>query len=267
LSELTGFNMSLDHKELLEKSPLAIVISDIQDRITWCNQALLDALKMEQSDVVGRLYPALPLEAVDRDTHLVQLFSDECKDEVRFHYWQNNLDSPEGSKVHYFTQERIEKKRFNLAAAKLDKGQLPKRANWVEFLSYEVSRSRRYNNPLSILKLHLLILEKPDSVADGTLHQTIKDTLMDELRWADMIGHTDHGTYLLVLPETPQDALDALEAKLHKALQKKIDFISEKIVYKLVFGKASWEKHNDSQILLKRAREDLVTKLESLLSD
>lgn len=258
--------MSLDHKELLDKSPLAIVVTDNQERITWCNQMLLDALKMEQEAIIGQLYPALPLEAIDKDAHLVQLFSDDCKDEVRFHYWQNSLDEPSGSKVHYFTRERVKKKKFSLAAAKLDKGQLPKRASWVEFLSYEVSRSRRYNNPLSILKLHLLVLEKPNSVADETLHQTIKDTLMDELRWADMIGHTDHGTYLLVLPETPQDALDALETKLNDALHKKIEFISEEIVYKLVFGKASWRKHDDSQILLKRAREDLVTKLESLLT-
>ena len=258
--------MTLDHKELLDKSPLAIVVSDSQERITWCNQALLDALKMEESEVVGQLYPALPIEAIDKDAHLVQLFTEDCKEEVRFHYWQNELSTPPGSRVHYFTRQRASNKKFSLAANKLDKGQLPKRANWVDFLNYEVSRSRRYNNPLSILKLHLLVLEKPDNVAEETLHQTIKDTLMDELRWADMIGHTDHGTYLLVLPETPLDALIALENKLNSALQKKIEFIDEKIAYHLVFGQASWEKHDDSQILLKRARDNLVSKLESLLA-
>lgn len=259
--------MSLDHKALLEKSPLAIVITDSHERITWCNQALLDALKIEEKEVVGQLYPSLPIEAIDKDAHLVQLFKEELNDEVKFHYWQNTLDEESGSKVHYFTQQRVSKKKFSLATAKLDKGQLPKRASWVEFLNYEVSRSRRYNNPLSILKLHLLVLDKPENVAEETLHQTIKDTLMDELRWADMIGHTDHGTYLLVLPETPEDALNALQTKLNKALQKKFEFISDTMVYKLVFGKASWERHDDSQILLKKARQDLVEQLESLLTD
>ena len=110
-----------------------------------------------------------------------------------------------------------------------------------------------------------MVLEKPDSVAEETLHATIKDTLMDELRWADMIGHTDHGTYLMILPETPGDSLSLLQEKLEKALKRQFDFISEAINYRLVFGEASWRKHDDSQLLLKRARENLVEKLEHLL--
>lgn len=258
--------MSINHKELLEKSPLAIAISDADERISWCNQALIDNLQMDENDIIGKLYPSLPIEAIDKDAHIVQLFADNCKEDIKFHYWQNELSEPKGARIHYFAKERKTQKKFSLAAAKLDNGQLPKRASWVEFLNYEVSRSRRYNNPLSILKLHLLVFDRPVSVADETLHATIKDTLMDELRWADMIGHTDQGTYLLVLPETPVEALEALRVKLIAALERKITFISEDVHFRLVFGEASWERHDDSQSLLKRARESLVEKLEALLN-
>ncbi len=258
--------MLLNEKELLEKSPLAIVVSDHQDRIIWCNKRLLNTIHCNEEQVIGKLFPALPFEPIDKDSHLVQLFTNQVKEESRFHYWQSALNEPKGSKVHYFAEQRKNTAKISIALTKLGRGQLPKKADWVEFLNYEVSRSRRYNNPLSILKIHLLVLEKPNNVAEETLHQTIKDTLMDELRWADMISHTDQGTYLLVLPETPQESLGALKNKINAALIKKFEFISENINYQLVFGKASWQKHDDSQLLLTRARENLVNQLESLLN-
>ncbi|TQV88530.1 GGDEF domain-containing protein [Aliikangiella coralliicola] len=257
--------MSFDQTELLEKSPLGIVISDNSQRVLWCNSQFLSDTHLDESEVVGKLYPSLPIEAIDKNAQIVQLFNENGNDDVKFQYWQNTLEQPEKAKIHYFTREREQQSKLSLAANKLGGSRLPKRASWVEFLDYEVSRSRRYNNPLSLLKLHLIVLEKPDNVIEETLHQTIKDTLMNELRWADMIGHTDHGTYLMVLPETPGEALNSLQEKLHKAMKVQIDFISKSIKYHIVFGEASWQKHDESQQMLMRARNNLVEKLEILL--
>jgi len=251
--------------ELLENSPLAIVICDSSHRIIWCNALFLDETKLDSEQVIGKLYPALPLEAIDKNAQLVQVFGAAGANDVRFQHWQTTLEEPKGAHAHYFTRDRHNRKKLNNLSDRVMTSQLPKRASWVDFLDYEVSRSRRYDNPLSLLKLHLLVFDKPESVCEQTLHNTIKDTLMDELRWADMIGHTDQGTYLMVLPETPTNALESLKVKLDKALSKQIEFICNQLDYKILFGEANWRKHDDSQSLLKRARESLVEKLEALV--
>ena len=257
--------MSFDQSELLVKSPLGVLVCDKQQRITWCNDRFLTDTGLIREQVIDQLYPALPLEAIDKNTQLVQLFNENGGEDVKFQYWQEELDSPAEHSVHYFTRERLNKDKVSMAAAKLAGAKLAKRNNWVEFLDYEVSRSRRYDNPLSIIKLHLLVLDKPDNVVEETLQQTVKDTLTDELRWADMIGHTDHGSFLAVLPETPESALKSLQEKLSQALKRQLDFVSDALKYEIVFGEACWRKHDDSRQLLKRARSQLVEKLEALL--
>lgn len=259
--------MLFEPSELLEKSPLGIVVSDHHERILWCNARFLEETRLDEEAVINKLYPSLPLEAIDRKNQLVQLFSDKSDSKIRFQYWQQSLVEPFACRVHYFAKERKTGARITLAESKLGNISLPKRISWVEFLDYEVSRSRRYNNPLSILKLHILILDIPDSTEQTALEQLIKDTLMDELRWADMIGHTEQGSYLMILPETPVEALVSLEQKLQQAIKKQITRFDEQIQYRLVFGKAYWQKNDDSQYLLKRARLDLVDKLEKLLSE
>lgn len=258
--------MSLDQSEILEKSPLCIVICNKDQRVTWCNERFLKETQLPDKSVVGQLFQALPIDCIDNNAQQKQLFTGNGHDNIKFQYWQENLEEPSGGTAHYFTRERGVSDKVTQLIAKVSACKLPKRANWVEFLDYEVSRSRRYDNPLSILKLHMLILSKPDNVHEETIHQTIKDTLMDVLRWADMIGHTDHGTYLMVLPETPNDSLQALQVKLENALKSQFQFISQEIKYQLVFGEAGWQKHDDSQKLLSRARHSLVEKLEDLLA-
>ena len=250
--------MSFEQSELLKLSPVGIVVCDADQRITWCNPRFLDETQLNSNDLVGHLYASLPIEAIDKYTHIVQLFDTASKHPKRFTYWQSPLTEPAGSIAHYFVLER-DMKRKNV---QVDGAKLPKRANWVEFLDYEVSRSRRYDNPLSILKLHILVNHKPETVQDDSIRQTIKDTLMDELRWADMIGNTSQGSYLMVLPETPSNALEHLIEKLRSAILSQLKYLSADIDCHIVFGSAYWQKHDDSQKMLKRARGKLVEDLE-----
>ncbi|MGX5172414.1 hypothetical protein ACUR5C_00135 [Aliikangiella sp. IMCC44653] len=259
--------MSFEQTELLNRSPLGILVCDPQHRIIWCNQKFMEDTQIESAQILNQLYAALPIEAIDNDAHTVQLFDSEAKLEVKFQYWSDTLDTPNGHTVHYFAKEREAPSKLALSSAKLTTTRIPKKNNWVDFLDYEVSRSRRYDNPLSIMKLHLLVFNKPDSVANETLHQTIKDTLTNELRWADMIGHTDNSTYLMILPETPESALPALKTKLKQALSKQLAFINSSIDYQLVFGETHWQTHDDSQKMLAKARHKLVAQLETLLKD
>ncbi len=250
--------MQIEQPEILELSPLGVLICDAEQRVLWANTRFSSETGLDRQEIVGHLYASLPLEAIDKHAHVVQLFDSASKNPKKFTYWQADLSEPSGAVAHYFALERDNKPKY----AHVDGSKLPKRASWVEFLDYEVSRSRRYDNPLSLLKLHILLTDKPENIADKTICQTIKDTLMDVLRWADMIGNTSQGSYLMVLPETPNSALEQLESKITSAIDTQMKFLSANLKCHIVFGSTHWQKHDDSQKMLKRARENLVENIE-----
>jgi len=253
--------MSFEQSEILKLSPLGILVCDSEQRILSCNERFLRDTGFKQDDVVGHLFASLPLEAIDKKAHVMQLFEVSSDRPKKFSYWQANISDPERATAHYFVLER-EPAHIN---TNIDT-KIPKRANWIEFLDYEVSRSRRYNNPLSLLKLHVIINHEFANVdVDGdAISQRINDTLMDELRWADMIGNTSQGSYLMVLPETPSSALDHLKSKIAAAISERLEDLSATLSCTVVFGSAHWQKRDDSLSILKRARDNLVEELEAL---
>lgn len=253
-------------EEVYEKSPLAILISDQSERTIWCNARFYQEMQLTEQQVIGQLYPSLPLEAVDQKTQLIQLFTEKSNNQ-RFHYWQQNLNEPPGAKAHYFVKDRqASHKKLSAQMSKV----MPGKPGWLDFLDYEVSRSRRYDSPLSILKVHILILSPSEAQAllelEEKIHQIIRQCLMDELRWADMFGHTDHGSYIIILPETPEKVLIKLQEKLHIAMVKEIEKLKTEMSFHIVFGRAYWKKHDDSRMLVKKARDELIEKLEVLLA-
>jgi len=217
-------------------------------------------MELHVEQVIGQLYPSLPMELIDKKGQVIEKFTLNGTRNRRFHYWQNQDKQDPAKLIHYFILAAKE-----LQGERLHSIKLPKRASWIEFLDYEVSRSRRYANPLSVLKLQVLLDNQPAEIEQEDICLSIKDTLMDELRWADMIGNTSRGSYLMVLPETPFAALDQLKEKISIAICRQIKQLSEQIECQVVFGSAHWSKQDDSEKLLNRARKDLVETLETLL--
>jgi GGDEF domain-containing protein len=97
----------------------------------------------------------------------------------------------------------------------------------------------------------------------GTINQTIKNALVDGLRWADMMSATRSGGFLMVLPETPVSSIESLADKLSSSIESQLKLLSSNFEYRLFFGHSCWQKHDDAQLLLARARSDLVEKMEN----
>jgi len=252
--------MQLEYSEILELSPLGVTITNANQRIEWCNRKFLQDFALKKADIINQLYASLPIEAIDNKAHLVQQFDDSSKYAKQYRYWQ----AISGDKtIHYFALVRSNATKLEMLQA----AKLPKRPNWVEFLDYEVSRSRRYDNPLSVLKLQVIIDNQPQSIDDDSINQAVKDALMDELRWADMIGNTNNGSFLMVLPETPLSAIELLIQKISSAISTSLKALSKDINYQIVFGYSEWQKHDDSNKLLTRARVNLVNALEKALNN
>lgn len=128
---------------------------------------------------------------------------------------------PEGGVAYYFedldlwTRLEQERDQFRDLALRLetkdaDTGVLNCRAI-LQALENQVGRSRRYGNPLAVIRLDIIPVGQGVDVA---LLKGIAQELSAELRWADQIGRLDAAAFLVVLPETRLADAEALAAKL-----------------------------------------------------
>jgi GGDEF domain-containing protein len=120
-------------------------------------------------------------------------------------------------------------------------------------LTLHVSRSRRYFNPLSIIMLRVA----PDSEMDNeSINQAIAMILRDKLRWVDDVGHWNMSDFLLILPETNEEAANKLARKIKFQLNRfKLPENHKKIP--TTIAASSWRKGEDETSLLKRVTEKL----------
>ena len=138
---------------------------------------------------------------------------------------------------------------------------LPNHNSLTRSLDMEVSRSRRYNNPLSVIMMEVT------TGADGFRRVTLTDSalvtlshmLKDQLRWADLVARDSDNRFMLVLPETPIGPASALAHKIATAMENITvrDEFSEDITLTGNFGVSCWQKGDDSRRLIQRACESM----------
>ena len=80
---------------------------------------------------------------------------------------------------------------------------LPNRRAFDQALIQQVTRSRRYGNPLSLMGVEILPAEPGATIPDGVV-LAVSRYLRDRLRWVDTVGRVDRARFLVLLPETPE---------------------------------------------------------------
>lgn len=112
----------------------------------------------------------------------------------------------------------------------------------------QVSRSRRYHSPLSVI-----VMDVHGARAQDDFLVRVSRLLKDQLRWADVIGIGEDRSFIMVLPETRRD--DALSAtdKLNERLAHEFDAGAAGAVY----GVVEWQKTDNTNTLLRRAQAAL----------
>lgn len=117
----------------------------------------------------------------------------------------------------------------------------------MQVLEMQVSRSRRYQNPLSLL---LLSVQSPAAASE--LHDMLRgigQALTDQLRWADQLGMLDPTSFLIILPETTLADAEALAAHL---AENRIHLSKTAAAVTVMLGAAAWQKGDDPRKLLHR---------------
>lgn len=137
---------------------------------------------------------------------------------------------------------------------------LPNKRAISQSLDLHISRSRRYQNPLSVVLVHLDLQAEGDvqpmSIEPGVL--TVSHFLRDRLRWVDQIARWEDHIFLLVLPETTeQDARGLLDKIANEQEGMKMPESLGDTRPKLTFGLACWQKGRDMRTLLRDAVDDL----------
>jgi len=264
--------------EALSNAPIGVLILDKTGHITWLNQALETLLAIKRDQLIGK-----DEASVDPNWRSL-LFSPEptlLLEATANHpdrwlqTWRSKLNVAGGT-LHYYADitdlQKIREDRARLSeklAQHVTRDSitgLPNRQALLQGLEPLVSRSRRYHNPLSVIRLRIDNLQDIDTefgMGNGDIALTaVTQMLKDQMRWADLIGRFDRDEFLLVLPETNYEAATQLLEMLRQRLAELTPASRTGLPITLAaqFGVAGWMLGDDRAKLLRRAREMLEQK-------
>ena len=256
---------------LLENSPSFIIIIDENKSIYWLNQSFCDFIGVDRDEVIG-LSEKNSKEACLRQVLLakkrVELFSGifdkwiELDDVMML----NSRDWGEADQeltVCFYSDAsqkiKIENQMVQLEhtiAHKMPYDSITgllTHQSMHQSLNTEVSRSRRYNNPLSLVLMN--VDYKSYNEIDDHKEQvrlTISQLLKDKTRWADTIGHIEQHDFALLLPETAFNSAETLINKLNTSLQ----YVNLDEQY-FSYGISQWQKGDDVTMFVQRAVKNM----------
>jgi diguanylate cyclase (GGDEF)-like protein len=261
--------------EALAIAPIGVLILDKTGHITWLNHALEKLLAIDSNSLVGKNETSVDpywRSLLFNPEPVLLLEAASARPDRWLQTWRSRLNVS-GGFLHYYADitdlQNTREDRARLSeelAQHVTRDQvtgLPNRQALLQGLEPLVSRSRRYHNPLSVIRLRIDNL--PDIEAECGMGNSdialtaVAQMLKDQMRWADLIGRFDKDEFLLVLPETTLDAATQLLDKLRLRLAgltpgsragRPISLVSQ-------FGVAGWIPGDDRAKLLRRAREML----------
>lgn len=244
----------------LSQAPLGVMLVQ-GPRIAWANETLAKALKTSAATMTGLEIEAAKQNGLgvlfdERSPHLELKLPDGS-----IQHWQRlRQPLPGGAEAHFFMDVT---RQFELEAELLalqeqlkaldtrdgETGLMSSNAI-LQALDAQITRSRRYGNPLSAIRLNLT---PPANLAKHhTALRIISQEFKMQLRWADLIGRLDDDNFLLVLPETPLKDAESLAQKLG---HDRIALTSRAEGWSITFTCAEWRKGDDTRKLLKRLQE------------
>ena len=239
--EVRALDLSLA-AALFDDAPFAVVLEDDHARVAWCNASVEQMCAGSPARWAGRPVAELlaacpvgiratriPLATEGSGAAVTYLLAAEPDAGVRPSL-QRLLDNRPG---------------VDPATGMLDE------ATVQRVLQGEVTRTRRYGNPLSVV---LMRLRERGEREPAEVMSDVARALREQLRWADIVGRLSEWEFLLVLPETESAGIDGLIDKVAAALAGGADG-----GYRAEFAFADWQRGDDATRLLER----VITKLDA----
>ncbi len=258
MTETQPLPAGLQSGQLLERLPEGILILDADGHVCWANQAAARQLGCEPGELLGISQLDLPLiqsPVISNEALLTPVAHPETRLKVniseltdaagcgfRLITFVDVTDTLRAVKSRTLGMDGRDSTRIDPLTSLLT------RKSILRELVSEVSRSRRYHNPLSIL----LLQPYSDAAAWNALDEAQREailkatagTLKEQLRWVDEAGCWDHDCLLLVLPETHAQAARQLADKISAEIPGDIS---------IQCAVSEWRKGDDAQSLSARA--------------
>lgn len=247
--------------EALRDAPLPVLaVSD--NRLVWANQqatALLDI-----NSLLDKPLSSLPAQWRDMlldnqtgrfdlangSTHKFYRAIARTIDAVELYYLIDvTIEQALQEEVRYLKQDVEQKTQRDADTGLLN------RLGLKQMLESQVARSRRYNNPLALIRMQIDGYAAPDHLP---VLRAIAWLLNDQMRWADMIGCLEDDVVLFILPETSQQTATTLTDKIRGWLRElPVEGSGQPVTIDVSFGVAEWRKGDDSRTLLQRTEQAL----------
>jgi diguanylate cyclase (GGDEF)-like protein len=254
--------------ESLQHSPCGILALDDNRQISWVNPALEQLLGLPGTELIGKSQETLAhptYTGLFGDPGLMQLIGDSPRDErwLQCSQVQTNDTQAPGKTLKFFQdvtelmQLRQENERLRQQVEELTITDsltgLANRRALTNSLNAQVTRSRRYQNPLSLVALELVDDSRPAAEIEPETILTASRFLRDRLRWVDVIGRWDHNQFFIILPETEEaHGLELLNNIVSEFPASNPDMATS---LHLQFGLAEWQKGCDSRKLMQLAAD------------
>lgn len=249
-----------------ETNPCGIIVLDSDGQIQRVNPALTNLIGVEAEQLIGRKVETLSsgLSGLFKDGGTVQYFS-----EGREHWLHcQEEDGGELGKIRYYldiselVQLREDDNRLRVKIQELAiTDELTGLANpraFTRTLESHITRSRRYQNPLSLVVVELLDQSAPDDPLPDELILLASQYLRDRLRWVDLIARWDQNRFIIALPETRLADCKELVGKLRESfIETSLPEDHKDRSLNLHFGVAEWQKGLDSRRLIKHVTQSL----------
>ena len=267
----------------LNMSPVGVVIYDDNDKIQWINQVMSEFLAMPSDQIIG-------LSSQDLSSQHLDSFADHpdlCKvanSTSRQNRWLISLDTPpdgneSSDNIRYYVDvseimklktemRNLQDQLDNNSTSDTLTGLLNKRS-LLQSLEPQVSRSRRYNNPLTLIVMQIDNFEVHSDDTKPAIDQALTAVsfyLRDQMRWVDLVGRTSDNEFTLILPETRIADANILVEKINSRLNKLSLPESPEVTISVEakFGIAEWEKGDDTSLLIRKAKGNLTNLNEEI---
>lgn len=245
---------------LLHLMPVGLFLVNAENRIIWVNKTLCEQVGLEARQLVGHMRSELPgtnIFPISERIARQHMNNPDNETLFSFNYISKRLEEEFDGIVEIgclvnFTNLSDDMIQFGFEQVEEQTG-LYTRHGILKKLSLHVSRSRRYFNPLSVIMLRTI----PDTDVDSdSINHAIAMILKEKLRWVDDVGHWNMSDFLLILPETGEEAANKLARKIKFQLNRfKLPDNKKKIPTSIAVS--SWRKGEDDTSLLKRVIDQL----------
>jgi len=244
-------------RSIVDSLPTAVAVIDVDGRVVWGNAELCELLRRDADDIVGASAVSLQLPVPEIEAVPSNPIATRIVEKGRLvGVWQNVGGNTFQGRILLVIDKKYAIDWFLdvLSSGSFDPtitSRLLSRNALLNRLQLEVSRSRRYANPLSCLVIRIDFAAQDKAEQQQTIHGLIASTVTELLRWVDVLGQWSDQALVVILPETSEDAAGQLAAKLGNAIDEHLAADAPDVSINV--GASTWRKGDDAGRLVRRA--------------